>query len=238
MIIGERLDLHNDPKRLVPNIYFHQAFNASRELLGSDGLIAVMKRADTILPGMGRYLDEKNWPPADRELRLPARHYSALFQAIEEVGGGRAQMVTIGMRTAQMGFEGLGPTMKATLSILKRLPGFRWRAETVLKAMADDLMDVFPGDREKEAIRVETDQEKGVILFVDRTGDSCHGRNGEPAPVCHVYRGGIIGAVKLATGKTPPVTETACMAVGDAACVFEVGLEPEEADKGNTDERQ
>jgi hypothetical protein len=230
MIIGERLDIRNDPKRLVPNLYLHQAFTASRELLGNDGFLAVMKRADTILPGMGRYLDEKNWPPADTELVVPARHYSALFQAIEEVGGGRAQMVTIGMRTAQMGFAGLGPAMKATLSVLKKLPGFRWRAETVLKAMADDLMDALPGDREREAIRVETDRGKGVILYVDRTCDECHGRNEAHAPVCHVYRGGIIGAVKLATGKVAQVNETACMAAGDAACVFEVDFDPEEKD--------
>ena len=233
MIIGERLGVHNDPKRLVPNVYFQQAFTASRELLGNDGFVAVMKRADTILPGMGRYLDEKNWPPADIELLLPARHYSAFFQAIEEVGGGRAQMVSIGMRTAQMGFAGLGPTMKATLSVLKRLPGFRWRAETVLKAMADDLMDALPGDREKEAIRVETDQEKGVILLVDRTCDECHERNGAHAPLCHVYRGGIIGAVKLATGKVAQVRETACMAMGGDACVFEIDFEPEGKEVGD-----
>jgi len=231
MIIGEKLDLHTNPKRLVPNVYFQQAFTASRELLGSDGFVAVMKRAEVILPGMGRYLDEKNWPPADTELVVPARHYSALFQAIEEVGGGRAQMVAIGIRTAQMGFEGLGVTMKATLSVLKKLPGFRWRAETVLKAMADDLMNVFPGDREKQAIRVQTDEQKRAILFIDRTGDACHGRNGARAPVCHVYRGGIIGAVKMATGKVPSVKESACMAVGDNACVFEIGFEAEEKDE-------
>jgi hypothetical protein len=231
MIIGERLDVHNDPKRLVPNVYLQQAFTASRELLGNDGFIAVMKRAEAILPGMGRYLDEKNWPPADTDLRVPGRHYSALFQAIEDVGGGRAQLVTIGMRTAQMGFEGLGPAMKATLSVLKRLPGFRWRAETVLKAMADDLMDVYPNDREMQAIRIETDEGKGVIFLIDRTCDECHERNGAHAPLCHVYRGGIIGAVKLATGKVAQVRETACMAAGDAACVFEIGFEPEEKDQ-------
>jgi len=228
MNIGEKLDLHDNPKRLVPNVYFQQAFTASREILGNDGFVAVMKRAETILPGMERYLDEKNRPPADTELVVPARYYSALFQAIEEVGGGRAQMVAIGMKTAQMGFEGLGAAMKATLSVLKRLPGFRWRAETVLKAMADALMDIFPGDREKEAIKVQTDEERRAILFIDRTGDACHGRNGERAPVCHGYRGGIIGAIKMATGKVVNVKETACMAVGDNGCVFEIDFDPEE----------
>ena len=160
MIIGDKLDLHNNPNRLVPNVYFQQAFTASRELLGNDGFVAVIKHADTILPGMARYLDEKNWPPANTDLVMPARHYSAFFQAIEEVGGGRAQMVTIGMKTAQMGFDGLGTAMKATLSVLKRLPGFRWRAETVLKAMADDLMDVFPGDREMQAIGSRSTRER------------------------------------------------------------------------------
>ncbi len=232
MIIGEKLDLHNSPDRQVPNVYLQQAFAASKELLGGDGFTAVIKRADTIFPGMIQYLEEKDWPPANTELRIPARHYSALFQAIEEVGGGRAQMVAIGIRTAQMGFDGLGTAMKATLSVLKKLPGFRWKAETALKAMADDLMDIFPGDREKGAIRVQTDQERRVILFVDRTGDVCHGREGAAAPVCHVYRGGIIGAVKLATGKAPQVRESACMAMGNDACVFEIDFDPEETEAG------
>ena len=231
MHIGERLDLHMDPNRMVPNAYLYQALAASRELLGKDGFAAVIKRAGVILPVMGQYLDENSWPPADMEPATPARHFSGIFQAIEEVGGGRAQMVNIGIRTAQMGFEGLGPAMKATLSVLKKLPGFQWRAETVLKAMADDLLDASPGDREKQAIRVVTDKEKRAILFIDRTGDSCHGRNGVHTPVCHVYRGGIIGAVKLATGKVARVVETACMAAGDNACVFEVGFEAEETDE-------
>jgi hypothetical protein len=235
MAIGEKLGLHTDPTRMVPNAYLYQALFASQELLGSDGFDAMVRHAETILPGMGRYHEVENWPPGDMELGTPARHYSAIFQAVEQVGGGRAQMVNIGIKTAQMGFAGLGPTMKATLSILKRLPGYRWRVETLLKAMADDLLDASPGDREKQAIRVEADHEKRVFRFIDRTGDSCHGRNGESAPVCHVYRGGIIGAVKLGTGLPPRVKEVMCMATGADACIFEVDFEPE--GKGAGDER-
>ncbi len=85
-------------------------------------------------------------------------------------------MVNIGIETAKMGITTLEPVMKAQLTVLKKLPGFKWRAEMILKAMVDDLLDTSPGDRELNTTYVETDAEKNVIRLVDRTGDTCHGR--------------------------------------------------------------
>lgn len=222
----ERLGLHTDPKRMLPNVYMFQALKASRDLLGEDGFKAVINRAAVIIPEMNTYHQEEKWPPGNVELGIKASYYSTLFRAIEETGGGRAQLVDIGIRTAHMGLEGLGPAMKASLGILKKLPGFRWRAGVVLKAMADDLMDVFPGDREMKTIIYEEDEAKNVFRFTDRTGDTCWGRQGQDRPVFHVYRGGIIGAIQLATGYKASVKEVTCMACDDPACVFEIDFEP------------
>jgi predicted hydrocarbon binding protein len=221
----EKLSLHTDPKRMLPNVYMSQALKASRDLLGEDGFKAVINRAGVILPEMTIYHMEEKWPPPTVDLGIKASHYSTLFRAIEEAGGGRAQLVDIGIRTASMGFEGLGPAMKTSLTILKKLPGFRWRAGVVLKAMADDLMDVFPDDRKMNTITFEEDDEKKVFRFTDRTGDSCWGRKGQAKPVCHVYRGGIIGAIQMATGQKAGVKEVSCMACDDPACVFEIDFE-------------
>ena len=223
----EKLNLHTDPNRKIHNALLCQALKASKELMGEDGFKAVINRADTLSAGMKVYLDHENWPPPMPEWGPPARHYSALSQAVEEVGGGRAQLVRIGIETAKMGMSGLGPAMKAQLAILRRLPGFKWRAEAILKAMTDDLLDASPGDRELNTIYVETDDERRVIRLVDRTGDTCHGRTKSKTPVCHLYRGGIIGAVEQATGYIPSVKEVMCMVCGDPACVFEVDFEPE-----------
>lgn len=222
----EKLNFHTDPSRKIQNALLFQALKASKDLMGETGFKAVINRAETLSPGMKVYLDESRWPPQDTEQGPPARHYSALSQAIEEVGGGRAQLVRIGIETAKMGIAGLGKSMKAQLAILKRLPGFKWRAEAILKAVADDLLDSSPGDRELNAIYVETDNDRKVIRLVDRTGDTCHGRTGAEKPVCHLYRGGIIGAVEQATGYIPQVEEVMCMACGDPACVFEIKFEP------------
>lgn len=222
----EKLPFHTDPTRKIQNALFFQALKASRELLGEDGFKAVIHRAEILCPGMGTYLEEGRWPPENERAETPARHYSALFQAIEEVGGGRAQLVKIGIETAKMGAAGLGVAMKAQLTILKRLPGFTWRAEAILKAVAEDLMSSIPGDLALNAIFVESDHEKKVIRLVDRTGDTCHERTGARTPVCHIYRGGIIGTIQQATGVIPSVKEVRCMACGDPACVFEIGMEP------------
>jgi predicted hydrocarbon binding protein len=222
----EKLPFHTDPDRKIQKTLLYQALKASRELLGEDGFRAVINRCERICPGMGIYCDDAHWPPPTPEWGPPARHYSALSQAIEEVGGGRAQLVRIGIETAKMGITDLGAAMKAQLTILKRLPGFKWRAETILKAMVDDLLDSCPGDRELNAIYVKTDEKRKVISLVDRTGDTCHRRTGATAPVCHLYRGGIIGAVEQATGYIPNVTEIMCMACSDPACIFEVDFDP------------
>jgi hypothetical protein len=222
----ERLSFHTDPHRKIQNALLYQALKASKELMGEKGFKAVIIRADTLSPGMKKYLDEDRWPPQDPEQGPPARHYSALSEAIEDVGGGRAQLVNIGIETAKMGMEGLGPAMKTQVTVLRKLPGFNWRTTAILKAMADDLLDTSPGDRELNTIYVEVNNQKKVINLVDRTGDTCHGRTGCTIPVCHLYRGGIIGAVTLATGFVPAVRETACMACGDPACVFEIDFNP------------
>ncbi len=223
----QKLDLHTDPHRKIQNALLYQALKASKDLIGEKGFRAVINRADALSPGMKMYLDQQKWPPENAQWGPPARHYAALCQAVEEVGGGRAQLVNIGIETARMGMNGLGPSMKTQLAVLKRLPGFKWRAEMILKAMVDDLLDSSPGDRELHTIYMETDDEKKVIRLVDRTGDTCHGRTGVDHPVCHLYRGGIIGAVEQATGYIPSVKEVMCMACGDPACVFEVGFEPQ-----------
>ena len=225
-LLMKKLSFHTDQTRKIQNALLFQALRASKELMGEDGFRAVMNRADSYSPGMKEYLKEDNWPPPTPEWGPPASHYSALSQAIEEVGGGRAQLVRIGIETARMGISGLGAAMKAQLTVLKKLPGFKWRTELILKAMVDDLLNASPGDRELNTIYVETDDTEKVIRLIDRTGDTCHGRHGAETPVCHLYRGGIIGAVELATGYIPSVKETKCMACGDPACVFEVGFEP------------
>ncbi len=222
----ESLPFHRDPRRKIQNALLFQALKASKELMGEDGFRVVINRAEILCPGMKVYLDEDKWPPETSEPGPPARHYSAFSQAVEEVGGGRAQLVNIGIKTAKMGANGLGVSMKAQLAVLRKLPGFKWRVETILKAVAEDLMNSIPGDRDLTAIYVETDDEKKVIRFVDHTGDTCHERTGAEKPVCHLYRGGIIGAVEQATGFVPSVEEVMCMACGDPACVFEIGFEP------------
>lgn len=222
----ESLPFHTDPQRKIQNALLFQALKASKELMGEDGFKAVINRAEALCPGMKIYLDEDKWPPETPEPGPLARHYQAFSQAVEEVGGGRAQLVNIGIKTAKMGANGLGVSMKAQLVVLRKLPGFKWRVETILKAIAEDLMNSIPGDRDLTAIYVETDDEKKVIRLVDRTGDTCHERTGAAKPVCHLYRGGIIGAVEQATGFVPSVEEVMCMACGDPACVFEIGFEP------------
>ena len=223
----ERLHFHQDPNKKILNAYLHGALLASRELLGDGGFAAVIKRAETYAPGMTAYLDERNWPAGDLDYQYPARHYSALFQAVEEVGGGRSQLVAIGIRTSEMGLAGLGPSMKAALAVMKRLPGYRWRVEAILSGMVQDMLDAAPEEKNLNAIFLETDETRKVFRYVDRTGDICHGRNGAKAPICHVYRGGFIGAIKSVTGRIPRVREVTCMAAGDPACTFEIDFEPE-----------
>ncbi|MGE5250498.1 MAG: V4R domain-containing protein [Bacteroidota bacterium] len=194
---------------VIVNALVRQALVAAQEVMGENGLNAVLRSC-----GLERYIG--NFPPDDLEPAIQTPQYARFNQAIEEFygRGGRGMLRRIGKASFQYGVREQAAILGVAGVALKLLPE-RQRIRFILNGVADALRKSNP--------QVEVWLEEGErIAYAESTCAICHGRKSE-APICHLYVGSLAEAVEWATGKPHEIRETHCMAMGDPYCRFEVG---------------
>ncbi|HEY6073192.1 MAG TPA: 4-vinyl reductase [Anaerolineales bacterium] len=194
---------------VIVNTIVRQALVAAQEVMGENGLNAVLRSC-----GLERYIG--NFPPDNLEPAIQTAQYARFNQAIEEFygRGGRGMLRRIGKASFQYALREQAGLMGIAGAALRFLPE-RQRIKFILNGMADALR--------KSNSQVEVWLDDGQpIAFYDSTCGVCHGRKSE-TPICHLYAGSIGEAVEWATGKPHQITETHCMAKGDDFCRFEIG---------------
>ncbi|MBI3159372.1 MAG: hypothetical protein HYZ26_07225 [Chloroflexi bacterium] len=196
-------------ERFVVNALARQALEAIQEVMGENGLNAVLRAA-----GLERFIG--SFPPDDLEPGVKAVEYARLNQAIEDFygRGGRGFLQRIGKASFQYGVREQPVLMGLAGIALKALPA-RQRVKFVLNSVADALKKSNP------AVAAEVTEDGGRLVYTESTCAICEGRTSD-APVCHLYVGSLTEAVKWATGAEYQVVETHCRAKGDDACRFEV----------------
>ncbi len=196
-------------ERFVVNALVRQALEAIQEVMGENGLNAVLRTA-----GLERFIG--NFPPDNLEPGVRAVEYAGLNAAIEEFygRGGRGFLQRIGKASFQYGVREQPMLMGLAGIALKALP-MRQRVKFVLNSVADALKKSNP------AVEAAVTEEEGRILYTETTCAICEGRQASE-PVCHLYVGSLTEAVKWATGSDLRVVETQCRAKGDPHCRFEV----------------
>lgn len=195
--------------RLLPNSRVRHTLRGIGATMGTNGLTTILRRA-----GLERYVGDL--PPNDDEPVLTAAEYSALIQAIEDYYGrsARGMLQRIGRAAYVAEAQGAGLSERATMWLAKILPQ-RARVRQRLSRLAARLAapngeaKVYLGDRK--------------FVLVDSTGDACVNRPHE-TPNCWLTVGQIQEAVFTAAGREADVTEVACIAKGDPACRFEIGV--------------
>lgn len=195
---------------VIVNALVRQALIASQDVMGENGLNAVLRTS-----GLERFIG--NFPPDNMEPGVKTSEYARFNAAIENFygRGGRGILKRVGRTSFQYAINEQSALMGIAGTALKVLPQ-KQRIKFVLNSMVDALKKSNP---EVEAWAGEMD---GVIVYVDRTCAICHGRSHDK-PICHLYVGSISEAVKWATGVDYEIRETACMAMGADYCRFEVG---------------
>ncbi len=195
---------------VIVNALVRQALVAAEEVMGTNGLNAVLRECD-----LERYIG--NFPPDDLQPAIPAQAYAQFNAAIEEFygRGGRGMLRRIGRASFQYGVREQASLLGIAGAALKLLP-HRQRIRFVLNGMVNALKKTNP---QVEAW-VEKSEEK--IAYVESTCAICHGRYSEN-PICHLYVGSISEAVRWATGLDHEIIETHCLARCDPYCRFEVG---------------
>jgi hypothetical protein len=195
---------------VIINSLVRQALTSMEEVMGEHGLNAVLKSC-----GLDKFVG--NFPPNDLEPSINASQYAQLNQAIEDFygRGGKGMLRRIGKASFQYGVREQAALLGVAGVALKVMPQ-KERIKFILNGMANALKKSNP---EVDAYLDESD---GKLAYVESTCAICNGRHSEKS-ICYLYIGSVSEAVQWATGKEYEVTETHCLAKGDAYCRFEIG---------------
>jgi predicted hydrocarbon binding protein len=198
------------PDTLIVNGIVRQALVSAEEVMGANGLAAVLRTA-----GLERFIG--NFPPNDLQPSIHASDYAALNKAIEAFYGRAAKgmLRRIGKASFQYGVREQAALLGIAGVALKFLPE-KQRIKFILNGLADALKKSNPD------VDAWMEEKGNTIAYIERTCTICWGRQNE-TPICHLYIGTVTEAVLWATGVEHEVIETHCIARGDEYCRFEIG---------------
>ncbi len=201
--------------RKYPNASLYVLILAAEEVLGKNGLNAVLKQGDLDI------LTKKR-PPNDLKRQVPFSLYGKVQQAIEDfygARGSRAILTRVGRALFRYSLHEQSKLLGFASLALKALPR-NARAKLILgkivKAGVDELD--MPGEMH------ETDDE----FIITRTACPCQFRERDTSGgVCdHVTVGTFQESLKWATGKNYRVRQTKCLNLGDEIDEFIVEKTP------------
>lgn len=200
----------NPEEAVIVNALVRQALVAAQEVMGENGLNAVLRNV-----GLERFIG--NFPPNDTNPGIKTTDYARFNAAIEEFYGraGKGMLRRIGKASFQYGVREQGALMGVAGVALKLMP-LKGRIKFVLNGMVNALKKTNP----QVDAWVEEDGEK--IAYCESTCAICLGRHSDQ-PICHLYAGSVGEAIRWATDQEFEVVETHCIAKGDPFCRFEVG---------------
>lgn len=195
---------------VIVNALVRQALMAAQEVMGENGLNAVLRTS-----GLERFVG--NFPPEDLNPSIQASQYARFNAAIEEFygRGGRGMLKRIGKASFEYAVREQAALLGVAGVALKLLPE-RQRIKFILNQMV--------GALKKTNAQVEAwvDDSGERVAYLESTCAICHSRTSE-TPVCHLYVGSIGEAVRWASGREHNIIETHCLAKGDDYCRFEIG---------------
>lgn len=195
---------------VIVNTIVRQALAAAEEVMGANGLNAVLRLSD-----LGNFVN--NLPPDNLEPGIEAVKYARFNQAIEEFygRGGRGMLKRIGRASFQYAINEQPALLGVAGAALKLLPQ-KQRIKFILNSMASALKKSNP------QVDAWVENKNDIIAYIESSCAICHSRKSDK-PICYLYLGSLGEAVKWATGKEYAITETHCLAKGDPYCRFEIG---------------
>lgn len=200
----------NPDEAVIVNALVRQALVAAQEVMGENGLNAVLRSV-----GLERFIG--NFPPNDTNPGIKTTEYAKFNEAIENFygRGGKGMLRRIGKASFQYGVHEQGALMGVAGVALKLMPA-RGRIKFVLNGMVSALKKTNP------QVNAWVEEDGNKIAYCESTCAICLGRHSDH-PICHLYAGSIGEAVRWATDLEYEITETHCIAKGDGFCRFEIG---------------
>ena len=195
---------------VIVNALVRQALIAAQEVMGENGLNAVLRAS-----GLERFAG--NFPPNDLNPSIQASQYARFNAAIEEFygRGGRGMLKRIGKASFEYAVREQAALLGLAGAALKLLPE-RQRIKFILNSMVGALKKSNP------QVEAWVDDSGERVAYIESTCAICNSRTSQ-TPICHLYVGSIGEAVRRVTGHEHEIIETQCIAKGDPHCRFEVG---------------
>ncbi len=198
-----------------PNRFGLILFNALEEIMGRNGLNAILNMA-----GLSQFID--NPPPDEMDKGFDFVYIAALNEALEEMygpRGGRGLQLRLGRVLFAQGLANFGGLVGASDLAFKVLP-LPAKVKAGLPAVArvfDSLSD------QKSYVQ---DPGGDHYLYVIAKCSMCWGRTADH-PVCFIATGILEEALRwLSGGRTFRVDEIECIAMGAEHCSYAVYKEP------------
>src|SRR5919108_4762160 len=161
---------------MVVNALVRQALSSAQEVMGENGLNAVLRTS-----GLEHLVG--NFPPDNLEPSISAAEYGKLNEAIEAFygRGGRGMLRRIGKASFQYGVREQAALLGIAGVALKLLPE-RQRIKFILNGVGDALKKSNP------QVNAWVDEAGDRLAYVDASCAICHSRHSE-TPICYLYIG-------------------------------------------------
>ena len=206
----------------IVDAYMRWALLAAEEVVGRQGMNVVLREA-TLERVAGNY-------PAN-ELKATGSFtfgdYANLNGALLNFFGraGKSMVLRIGRISAKHGIEQQGAMFGLAALVASKLLPFPAQVKLGGEAMRDGFVKVYGTIGQKPDIAIE---DRGrTLVYIDRACANCAGKQSD-APMCWIHVGVLQEAIRWQTGKEGDVKQTACRAMGDAECVWEISKTPKE----------
>jgi len=198
--------------RLMPNGTLRLLFLSIEEVMGPDGMKAVLNGA-----GMQHYIG--NYPPNTLELGVKFSEYGRVEQAVEDFygpRGARAMLMRVGREIFRYGLREQSAVLGIAGNALKNMPLISMQAK--MKILLQQIV-AAANKTVNQPARLEEDADSFIVV-IDRC--MCEYRPRHPAPCCLVTVGTFGEAMKWLTDKQVQVKEITCLNMGADACRYQI----------------
>jgi predicted hydrocarbon binding protein len=204
------------PDRELPNSALRLLFLSAEEVMGADGMQAMLNGAH-----MPQYLG--HYPPDNLEYGATFSQYGRVEQAIEDLygpRGARAILLRVGRRSFQYGLKEQPAALGLAGQALKSLPVLS------LDAKMRFLLGQMLAAATKTANQPAHMEEDGESFMVVIGRFVCEYRPRHQRPCCLVTVGAFAEAMQWVTNRQFDVQEITCLNLGADACRYRIPKKP------------
>jgi predicted hydrocarbon binding protein len=193
----------------ISNTQFRQTLLAINQVLGENASQVIYRSAN-----LDDYL--ATLPPDDLNLTINARDYSGLLQTIESAYGQEGPLILqrIGRQTFHLSLRDQSTLMSSARRAIRL-----WSPDQRLQIMMQTIVDTQRKTYPQSEFWLEEKHDQ--LAYIEQDCLVCNERKSSK-PVCHLTIGFISEALQWATGVKYRVSETDCIAMGDAFCRYSI----------------